>query len=113
MNWLINIFGTSDYLESEPERKFYVGLAHAWFGGFLFFFGLPIWLIVVGYIAKEVILDLRGKFNKWIIWADSAVDFIFTLLGALMVSSHDWRYGVGILAIAFSYFVAGKLFNGE
>ena len=102
------IFLTSDYMERDPERKFYVGLGHGFLGVFLFILGLPLWVIVIVYIAKEVFLDLRGKFNNWRVWADSTVDFIFTILGALAVAYMDWRYGAGVFAIAFSYFAAEK-----
>ena len=108
MTWLVNIFGTSDYLERDPYRKLTVGISHAWLGGFLVIVGIPIALIVIGYIVKEVVFDLRGKFGNKALLADSAVDLVLTWLGGLLAASHDWRYGVGVLAVGAAYFMAEK-----
>lgn len=124
MKWLVNIFGTSDYLERDPYRKLAVGLAHAFGGALLITAGLPLLLVVAGYFAKEVVFDLARVFvadrSKWLhhIWADrwlvadSLTDWAFWWLGAAMVAHSDARYGFAALVVGAAYFVAGKLFNG-
>ena len=134
MNWLINIFGTSDYLDRDPYRKFVVGIAHAWFGGFLarvtplllvkigitqhisdtVVTGIVLTVIALGFACKEYWLDLsRGRSRDLRIWADSLTDLSFTMMGAATVVSDDWRYGLGVLAAGLAYFVAGRLFDGK
>ena len=111
MEWLFNMFGTSDYLERDPEKKFYVGIGHLWVGGYLVTLGLPIAIIVAGYIAKEVIFDLRGKFKNKLLLADSVVDFVFVVLGVMSTTTGDWRYGAAGFVVALSYFAAVKVFK--
>ncbi len=125
MNWLANIFGTSDYLERDPYRKLTVGLSHAFGGALLITAGLPLMLVILGYFAKEVIFDLGRVFVadrlKWLhhIWhdrwlvSDSLTDWCFWWLGAAMVAHSDARYGFAALIVGAAYFVAGKLFNGS
>ena len=124
MNWLINMFGTSDYLERDPYRKFVVGIAHAFGGAFLIIAGVPMLLVILGYFAKEVIFDLARVFvadrSKWLhhIWADrwlvadSIIDWCFWWLGAAMVAHWDARYGFAALGVGAAYFIAGKVFDG-
>ena len=125
MRWLINIFGASDYLERDPYRKFVVGLAHAFGGGYLIMKGVPMGLVIGGYFVKEVIFDLARVFighpSKWLrrIWADrwlvsdSLIDWYFWWAGAAMVAYHDAGYGTGALIVGSMYFVAGKLSDGR
>ena len=125
MNWLVNIFGTSDYLVRTPYYKFVVGLAHAFGGGYLIMKGIPMPLAIAGYFAKEVIFDLARVFighpSKWArrIWADrwlvsdSLIDWYFWWAGAAMVAYNDAGYGTGVLIVGSAYFVGEKLFNGQ
>ena len=109
-------FLESDYLERDPYRKLTVGLAHAFGGAFLAIMGVPLWLIAIGYTAKEVGFDIRSVARGdglWRVLPDSVVDLCFTVLGAAMVAYGDARYGFGALAVGAAYFVAGKLFNGR
>ena len=122
---MIGIFGISDYMERDPYRKFVVGIAHAWFAGFLVRQGMPLWMVGLGYLGKEIIFDLArifvGRSAKWLkrAWADrllvadSAIDWAFTWIGAAQVTYGDPRYDYAVLAIGAAYFVAGKLFNGR
>ena len=75
---------------------------------------IPLWLIVIGYIIKEVTFDISSV-NKgdgsWRVLPDSIVDLIFTILGAAMVSTLDYRYGIGVLLSGAAYFVAHKVFK--
>ena len=116
--FLANFF-ESDYLERDPKRKFDVGLAHA-FGGALLIMVFPMWLVLFGYIIKELVFDLSRVFmskpSKWAtrIWADrwlvadSVVDWSFWWLGATMVASGDARYGFAALIVGSAYFIVGK-----
>ena len=126
MNWLINTFGTSDYLERDPYRKLVVGIAHAWFGSYLIKNGVDMWVVLVGYLGKEVIFDMARVFlsgarskllhRMWVdrrLVADSAVDWVFTWLGAASVFYSDTMYDHAVLAVGGAYFVAGKLFNDK
>jgi len=118
------IFLTSDYLERDSERKFNVGLAHAFGGAFLIIAGVPLVLVIFGYFAKEVIFDLARVFvsdrSKWLhhMWADrwlvadSLTDWAFWWLGAAMVAHSDARYGFAALVVGAAYFIAGKIFDG-
>lgn len=121
MGWLINMFGTSDYLERDPKRKFDVGLAHA-FGGVVLIvahFSMPV--VLLGYFIKEVAFDLarvfKGDRSKWAyqIWtdrwlvADSIIDWCFWYLGAATVAHWDVRYSFAALIVGSAYFIAGKL----
>lgn len=124
MNWLVNIFGTSDYLERNPYRKLTVGLSHA-FGGSLLIMVLPMWLVIAGYLAKEVVFDLSRVLmadrSKWLshIWADrwlvadSLTDWAFWYLGAAMVAYNDARYGFSVLIVGAAYFAAEKWADGR
>lgn len=110
------IFLESDYLERDPYRKFVVGLAHAFGGALLVMAGLPLWLIAIGYTAKEVGFDIRSV-NRgngaWRVLPDSIVDLCFTMLGAAMVAYGDARYGFAALIVGAAYFIAGKLRDGD
>ncbi len=116
MKWLINIFGTSDYAERKPYYKFVVGLAHAFGGALLAMLGLPLWLIAIGYTAKEVAFDIRSV-NRgdglWRVLPDSIVDLCFTVLGAAMIAHGDARYGFAALIVGSAYFVAGKVYDNR
>ena len=125
MKWLIDIFGTSDYMDRDPYRKLTVGLSHAFGGSLLIVAGIPMVLIVFGYFAKEVIFDLSRVFvghpSKWMrrIWADrwlvadSLVDWSFWWLGAAMASYSDVWYGIAALTVGSAYFMAEKVYAGN
>ena len=125
MNWLTNIFGVSDYPERDPYRKFVVGLAHAFGGGYLIMKGAPMGLVIAGYLAKEVIFDLArvfiGRPSKWArrIWADrwlvsdSLIEWYFWWAGAAMVAYNDADYGTWVLIVGAAYFVARKWADGR
>lgn len=120
MNWLVNMFGASDYLERDPFRKFVVGLAHAFGAAYLIEKGVPMGLVIAGYFVKEVVFDLARVFvghpSKWLrsMWADrwlvsdSLIDWCFWWLGAAMVAYNDPGYGDAVLIVGAAYFVAGK-----
>ena len=121
MNWLTNIFGTSDYLERDPKKKLDVGLAHAFVGGVLIAYGIAMFWVMAIYIGKEIIFDMwrvwRGGSSKWLnnIWkdrllaADSATDAAFWYLGAAMFATSDYRYGVAAVIAGSAYFIAAKV----
>lgn len=124
MTWLANIFGTSDYLVRDPYRKLVVGIAHAWFGAYLIKNGVEMWVVLVGYLGKEIIFDMACVFFSGVrskllhrIWvdrhlvADSAVDWVFTWLGAASVFYGDTMFDHAVLAVGASYFVAGKVYD--
>ena len=103
---------TSDFQERDPYRKLTVGLSHAWVGGFMAALGLPLLVIMVLYIGKEVVFDLSSlKERRWLVWADSAVDAAFVYLGAAMVAYMDARYGFGAIAMGGAYFLTERLAN--
>lgn len=117
-------FLESDYLERDPYRKFVVGIAHAWFGGYLIKNNVEMWAVLVGYLGKEIIFDMARVFfsgvrsklfhRMWIdrrLVADSAVDWVFTWLGAASVFYGDSMYDHAVLIVGSAYFIAGKLFN--
>ena len=107
----MELFTPPDHLDRNPYRKLTVGLSHAWFGGFLAML-IPLSLIAIGYIAKEVYFDLnRGTSRNLNIWVDSTTDLLFTIMGAAMVSTLDYRYGIGVLLSGAAYFVAHKVFK--
>jgi len=110
MKFLDN-FTKSDYAERDPKRKLDVGLAHAFVGCMLAVVGIPLWLIAVGYLVKEVSLDIlrraTGSPLRWVL-ADSIVDWSFTVMGAAMVAHGDWRWGAWILVVGAAYFIFGK-----
>ncbi len=125
MGGLVNIFGTSDYLERDPYRKLTVGLSHAFGGALLISAGLPLMLVIAGYFAKEVIFDLARVFvadrSKWLhhIWldrwlvADSLTDWCFWWLGAAMVAHGNSWYGFAALVVGAAYFVAEKAYDNR
>ena len=125
MNWLVNTFGASDYMERDPYRKLTVGLSHAFGGSLLIVAGMPMLWVVFGYFAKEVIFDLSRVFvghpSKWTprIWADrwlvadSLTDWAFWYLGAAMVAYNDARYGFAVLIVGAAYFAAEKWADGR
>lgn len=130
----LSLFLESDYLVRNPYRKFVVGIAHAWFGGFLARV-VPLLLakmgiaqhindigmaaiilvtIALGYAGKEYYFDLlRGRSRDLRLWADSLTDLSFTMMGTATVVSNDWRYGLGVLAAGSAYFVAGKVYDNR
>ena len=99
----------SDYLERDPYRKFTVALAHAFGGALLVMVGLPLWLVVAGYVVKEIAFDIRsvnrGDGALRLVVADSIVDLVFWTLGALMVAENDFRFGVAVVMLGASYFI--------
>ena len=109
-------FLESDYMDRNPYRKLTVGLSHAFGGALLIMAGVPMWLVVLGYFAKEVMFDLKRVQGLWAdrrLVSDSIVDWIFWWLGAAMVSYDNAWYGFAALAVGAAYFVAGKVQNGK
>ena len=65
--------------------------------------------VVIAALAKR---PQRVWADRWLI-ADSIIDWIFTYLGAACVAYMDARYGVGVLAVGFSYFIAEKYYGNR
>ena len=118
-------FLESDHLERDPYRKLVVGIAHAWFGAYLIKNGVEMWVVLVGYLGKEIIFDMARVFfsgvrskmlhRMWVdrrLVADSAVDWVFTWLGAASVFYGNTMFDHAVLAVGTAYFVAGKV-NGK
>jgi hypothetical protein len=86
--------------------------------------GVPMWQVIAGYFAKEVIFDLARVFvghpSKWLrsIWADrwlvadSLIDWYFWWTGAAMVYYGNDGYGDAALVVGAAYFMAGKWRDG-
>lgn len=104
------IFLVSDYDDPNPVNRQNVALAHMLVGVVGFAVFGAVWPVALAYIAKEVAFDLRGKRNLRIL-ADSAVDFLMVLSGAIGAARLGGWESVGLLlamiAVTFTYY-AGR-----